>query len=50
MEDKIEKAIRETIVIGNPIGLKYAVKRIMKIIETENEERQTNGKIEKVNM
>ena len=37
MESKIEKAIRETLVVDNKQSIHYAVKKIMEIIKKGND-------------
>ena len=36
MEKEIEKAIKETLVIGNPESIKYAVKKILALFSVSN--------------
>jgi len=39
MEDKIEEAIRTTLVIENKQSIRYAVDKIMKLIEKKKEKK-----------
>lgn len=42
MESKIEKAIRETLVVENKQSIHYAVKKIMEIINKGNDSQTSN--------
>jgi len=43
MKDKIEKAIRETLVIENKQSIHIAVERIMKLISENQTKQQIDG-------
>ena len=50
MEKDIEKAIRETIVIKNKEGLKYAVKRVFSVISSRLSELEEENRLLKLTL